>query len=204
MGGGFDINLSDSSEAGIIAPAGHFVAGQFPNLQDMSMQQGSEVELVKRIRGAQLFLVDGEESVLMQCGDFSLRLLKQAHPSPLAALVASVGQVQWPVGKDAPILKVWNRRYTFALPGLVYGLLFPEISTPAIVLQQLESIMDQYCTFQIHQEIAYAGTYLLDILCRQHHGRKKTAPPYLTMEQFKLELLLPIYYNVAAAQVAQS
>ncbi|CAK9208026.1 unnamed protein product [Sphagnum troendelagicum] len=157
MGGGFDINLSDSSKAGIIAPAGHFVAGQFPNLQDMSMQQGSEVELVKRIRGAQLFLVDGEESVLMQCGDFSIRLLKQAHPSPLAAVVASVGQVQWPVGKDAPILKVWNRRYTFALPGLVYGLLFPEIETPAIVLQQLESVMDQYCTFQIHQEIAYAA-----------------------------------------------
>ncbi|CAK9207889.1 unnamed protein product [Sphagnum troendelagicum] len=157
MGGGFDINFSDSSKARIIAPAGHFVAGQFPNLQDMSMQQGSEVELVKRIRGAQLFLVDGEESVLMQCGDFSIRLLKQAHPSPLAAVVASVGQVQWPVGKDAPILKVWNRRYTFALPGLVYGLLFPEIGTPAIVLQQLESVLDQYCTFQIHQEIAYAA-----------------------------------------------
>ncbi|CAM6045527.1 unnamed protein product [Sphagnum compactum] len=111
---------------------------------------GSETELVK-IAGAQLCLIDGEESVLMQCGDFSLRLLKQAH-SPLAAVVAAVGEVQWPVGKDAPVLKVWNRRYTFALPGLVYGILFPD-DTPEHVIEQLEGVMDQFCTFEVHQEM---------------------------------------------------
>ncbi|KAH9574248.1 hypothetical protein CY35_01G046900 [Sphagnum magellanicum] len=111
---------------------------------------GSETELVK-IAGAQLCLIDGEESVLMQCGDFSLRLLKQAH-SPLAAVVAAVGEVQWPVGKDAPVLKVWNRRYTFALPGLVYGILFPN-DTPEHVIEQLEGVMDRFCTFEVHQEM---------------------------------------------------
>ncbi len=116
---------------------------------------GSETELV-RIRGAQLCLIDGEESVLMQKGDFCLRLLKQEH-SPLAAIVAAVGEVQWPVGKDAPVLKVWNRRYTFALPGLVYGLIFPAETTPLEVLQQLEAVMDRYCTFEVHREIAIAG-----------------------------------------------
>jgi len=117
---------------------------------------GSETELVK-IAGAQLCLIDGEESVLMQCGDFSLRLLKQAH-SPLAAVVAAVGEVQWPVGKDAPVLKVWNRRYTFALPGLVYGILFPN-DTPEHVIEQLEGVMDQFCTFEVHQEMVakFAG-----------------------------------------------
>jgi hypothetical protein len=109
-----------------------------------------------RIRGAQLCLIDGEESVLMQKGDFCLRLLKQEH-SPLAAIVAAVGEVQWPVGKDAPVLKVWNRRYTFALPGLVYGLIFPAETTPLEVLQQLEAVMDRYCTFEVHREIAIAG-----------------------------------------------
>jgi hypothetical protein len=116
---------------------------------------GSETELV-RIRGAQLCLIDGEESVLMQKGDFCLRLLKQEH-SPLAAIVAAVGEVQWPVGKDAPVLKVWNRHYTFALPGLVYGLIFPAETTPLEVLQQLEAVMDRYCTFEVHREIAIAG-----------------------------------------------
>jgi hypothetical protein len=147
MGGGFD----DVKE-GIMTFSWlhHHVNGEVINNPD---PMGSEVELVKRVSGAQLFLVDVEESVLMQCGEFSLRLLKQTH-SPLAAVLASVGEVQWPVGKDAPILKVWNRRYTFALPGLVYGLSFPD-STPPAVLQQLESVMDQYCTFEIHQ---VAGT----------------------------------------------
>jgi len=147
MGGGFD----DVKE-GIMTFSWlhHHVNGEVINNLD---HMGSEVELVKRVSGAQLFLVDVEESVLMQCGEFSLRLLKQTH-SPLAAVVASVGEVQWPVGKDAPILKVWNRRYTFALPGLVYGLSFPD-STPLAVLQQLESVMDQYCTFEIHQVAAH-------------------------------------------------
>ncbi|CAK9213916.1 unnamed protein product [Sphagnum troendelagicum] len=147
MGGGFD----DVKE-GIMTFSWlhHHVNGEVINNPD---PMGSEVELVKRVSGAQLFLVDVEESVLMQCGEFSLRLLKQTH-SPLAAVLASVGEVQWPVGKDAPILKVWNRRYTFALPGLVYGLSFPD-STPPAVLQQLESVMDQYCTFEIHQVAAH-------------------------------------------------
>ncbi|CAK9857996.1 unnamed protein product [Sphagnum jensenii] len=118
---------------------------------------GSETDVVK-ISGAQLFLIDRGESVLMQKGDFSLRLVKQEH-SPLAAIVAAVGEVQWPIGKDAPALKVWNRHYTFALPGLmVYGLLFPA-ETPVEVLQQLEAVMNHYCTFEVHQEIAAAARH---------------------------------------------
>lgn len=116
---------------------------------------GSQTVLVS-ISGAQLFLIDGEESVLMQSGEFSLKLLKQTH-SPLAVVVANVGEVQWPVGKDAPVLKLWNRRYTFALPGLVYGLIFPD-SASLEVMQRLEVVLDQYCTFEIHQEIANSGT----------------------------------------------
>ncbi|KAH8971375.1 hypothetical protein BDL97_02G137900 [Sphagnum fallax] len=117
---------------------------------------GSEKELVK-IAGAQLCLIDGEESMVMQSGEFSLRLLKQAR-TPLAAVVAAVGQVQWPVGKDAPVLKVWNRRYTFALPSLVYGIVFPD-DTSAEAIELLEDVMDRFCTFQVHhQEIVVAAT----------------------------------------------
>lgn len=115
---------------------------------------GIQTEMI-RIPGAQLCLIDGEESVHMQSGDFALSLLKQTH-SPLAVVVANVGEVQWPVGKDAPVLKVWTRRYTFALPGLVYGLILPD-TTSNIVLQQLENILARYCAFQIHHEIANSG-----------------------------------------------
>lgn len=118
---------------------------------------GSQRELIN-IRGAQLYLIDGEETVIMQSGDFSLKLLKQTH-SPLAVVVANVGEVQWPVGKDAPALKVFHRRYTFALPGLVYGMILPE-STSAEILQQLEIILAEYSTFETHHEIANSGTVL--------------------------------------------
>lgn len=115
---------------------------------------GSQRELTN-IRGVQLYLIDGEESVLMTSGEFSLKLLKQTH-SPLAVVVASVGEVQWPVGKDAPVLKVSNRRYTFALPGLVYGMFVPD-STQLGALQHLESILAEYSTFETHHEIINAG-----------------------------------------------
>lgn len=117
-------------------------------------EMGSQRELIN-IRGAQLYLIDGEESVLMQSGEFSLKLLKQTH-SPLAVVVANVGEVQWPVGKDAPVLKVFHLRYTFALPGLVYGMILPD-STSGMVIQQLETILAEYSTFETHHEIAKAG-----------------------------------------------
>lgn len=117
---------------------------------------GSQRELIN-IRGAHLYLIDGKESVLMTGGEFSLKLLKQTH-SPLAVVVANVGDVQWPVGKDAPVLKLWNRRYTFALPGLVYGMILPD-TTPIGVLQQLESILTEYSTFELHHEIVNAGQF---------------------------------------------
>lgn len=117
------------------------------------VRMGSQRELIN-IRGAQLHLIDGEESLLMTNGDFSLKLLKQTQ-SPLAVVVANVGEVQWPVGKDAPVLKVWNRRYTFALPGLVYGMILPD-STQIGALQHLESILAEYSTFETHHEIAKA------------------------------------------------
>ena len=124
------------------------------SLDSVDSAMGSQRELIN-MRGAQLYLIDGEESVLMTSGEFSLKFLKQTH-SPLAVVVANVVEVQWPIGKDAPILKVWNRRYTFALPGLVYGMILPD-STPTDVLQHFEAILSEYSTFETHHEIANAG-----------------------------------------------
>ncbi|KAJ7516338.1 hypothetical protein O6H91_22G054500 [Diphasiastrum complanatum] len=112
---------------------------------------GFETELLK-VRGAQLYLIDEEESVLMQAGDFSLILVKQGH-SPLAAVAALVGDVEWPVGKDSPVLKIANRCYTFALPGLNYGLVLSE-TTPLETSQYLESLMMQYSTFEARPEVS--------------------------------------------------
>lgn len=116
------------------------------------------MELIS-IGEAQLYLVSGKESVLMHIGTFSLKLLKQAH-SPLAAVVASVGEIQWPLGKDGPVMKVWDRRYAFALPKLLYGMVLPGF-TPMGVLQQLESILAKYSILRTHHVTANLDQHLL-------------------------------------------
>lgn len=116
---------------------------------------GSQVELV-RIRGTDLFLIDGEESVLMQSGDLVLVLQKQQR-TPLAACVAMVGEVEWPVGKDAPVLRLADGRYSFALPGFAYGMVLPEGVPPELV-RHLEQLLRVYATFEDEEPTGFAST----------------------------------------------
>lgn len=108
-----------------------------------------------RSQGAKLFLIDGEESVLLQMGDFALFLVKHAR-SPLAAVVAMVNDVQWPVGKDSPVIRVGDRSFTYALPGLMYGLVLAE-HTDAADVQKLEVLLREYATFEVHSDVTTAA-----------------------------------------------
>ncbi|KAH9295189.1 hypothetical protein KI387_038777 [Taxus chinensis] len=114
---------------------------------------GSENELL-RIKGAELCLIDRKESVIMiQSGDFSFNVIKQTH-SPLAAVVGLVGDLQWPVGRDSPSMKVGNKKYAFALPGeILYGLLLPG-DTPLEAEQSLEGLLHHYSMFESHPEVS--------------------------------------------------
>lgn len=81
----------------------------------------------------------------MQRGEFALLLVKHVS-SPLAAVVATVGDMQWPVGKDSLVLKHENNRYSFSLPAaLTYAVTFSSPDT--LHLQQLDSLLRQYSTF---------------------------------------------------------
>ncbi|CAM6086983.1 unnamed protein product [Calypogeia fissa] len=131
---------------------GESSSSSIDSLQDMPT--GTESELV-RIGGAQLYLLDEVESVRMGTGFFALIMIVHAN-THLAALVAQVAEFQWPIGKDAPVLKIANLRYTFAMPGLVYGLILPDNTTLEQV-QRFESYLRQYCTFEIRPEIAKAA-----------------------------------------------
>ncbi|BFI25559.1 spartin [Marchantia polymorpha subsp. ruderalis] len=120
----------------------------------VDMPTGTETELL-RISGAQLFLLDGEESVRMGVGNFALMMTVQAQ-TPLAAMVAQVADVQWPVGKDGPVLKLANYRYTFSIPGLLYGVILPKDVSKELI-QKFESLMQQYCTFEVRPDILKAA-----------------------------------------------
>ncbi|EFJ13971.1 hypothetical protein SELMODRAFT_424165 [Selaginella moellendorffii] len=127
---------------------------------DRSDHRGNDIELLT-LKNAQLFLVDQEESVAMQRGDFKLVLTKQLH-SPLAAVVATVKDVEWPVGKDCPVLKLGRGCYSFCLPGFSYGLLLDRATPDASAssssssssddfsgaIDQLELFLEKYCTYE--------------------------------------------------------
>eukprot|EP01018_Ginkgo_biloba_P008902 Gb_15332 [translate_table: standard] len=117
----------------------------------LDVVSGSENELL-RIRGAHLCLLDWKESVIIQSGDFAFHISKQIK-SPFAAVVALVGDLHWPVGKDSPTLNVAANKYTFALPGLVYGLVLP-CNAPVEAVQSLEGLLHQYSTFEQHPEVS--------------------------------------------------
>ncbi|XP_057873951.2 protein EARLY-RESPONSIVE TO DEHYDRATION 7, chloroplastic isoform X1 [Cryptomeria japonica] len=127
----------------------------------LEVSTGSENELV-RIRGAQLCLIDGKESVILQSGDFALHVIKQ-NQSSLAAVVGLVGDLQWPVGRDSPVVMVGSKKYAFALPGLLYGLLLPS-NTPVEAEQNLEGLLQYYSAFETHLEVSDGETgWLLQV-----------------------------------------
>ncbi|TXG57819.1 hypothetical protein EZV62_015648 [Acer yangbiense] len=57
-------------------------------------------------------------------GKFGVNLIVQSM-SPLMMITCTVNGLQWPISKDAPIIRVGQRRLAFGIPGLVYGLQFP-------------------------------------------------------------------------------
>ncbi|MCO5580897.1 hypothetical protein L7F22_034770 [Adiantum nelumboides] len=94
---------------------------------------------------AELYLVDGSQSALMQSGQFSLMLVKNPI-SQLAAVVAMVGEVQWPVGRDSSVVRKQGGSFTFMLPGpLRYDLV---LASPGADLQKLEHILEEYSDCQ--------------------------------------------------------
>lgn len=112
--------------------------------------EGAETELY-RSQDAQVYLVDVEANVLMQTGDFVFSFANHAR-APLAALMAMVGDLQWPVGKDSLAMRVGDKCFIYALHGLIYRLVLGEFTTAADT-KKVEGILQEYATFEVLSEI---------------------------------------------------
>eukprot|EP00250_Pteridium_aquilinum_P001620 c11810_g3_i1 orf=200-862(+) len=96
-----------------------------------------------RSRDAQLVLVEGDERLLMESGDFVILLVKNTV-SQLAAVLAMVGEVQWPVGRDSAVAKEGVASFSFSLPGpLKYSVELGSTASAADV-QRLEKLVEEY------------------------------------------------------------
>ncbi|XP_042495864.1 uncharacterized protein LOC122074937 isoform X2 [Macadamia integrifolia] len=115
---------------------------------------GSESELL-RIENVALWLMNYEDfpvADVIRAGKFSLRVVVQSI-SPILISLCVVGDLQWPITKDAPVLRVGCRSFAFAMPGLLYGVQFPE-SCCLEQLQVLASLFEKFAHFEDHSMIA--------------------------------------------------
>ncbi|KAF7839731.1 hypothetical protein G2W53_008213 [Senna tora] len=74
---------------------------------------------------------------LLALGGFFVNVVVQLVNPLLKITVCSVNQFQWPITKDTPIIRMGQRTFFIAFPGLLYALQFPrdfaEVSTAGSV-----------------------------------------------------------------------
>ncbi|KAL5818286.1 hypothetical protein ACOSQ4_022128 [Xanthoceras sorbifolium] len=87
---------------------------------------GSSTELFNANCSARVVLLDyddNREVKLLRYGGFIVNVIMQLA-SPLLMVTCTVDGLQWPISKDAPIIRVGKRCFAFGMPGLLYGLQF--------------------------------------------------------------------------------
>ncbi|GMN33592.1 hypothetical protein TIFTF001_004252 [Ficus carica] len=69
---------------------------------------------------------EGKTARFVRTGGFAVNLLVQATQyCSLLMCVCVLGELQWPLTRDAPVIRLGLRTFVFAISGLLYGLQFP-------------------------------------------------------------------------------
>ncbi|XP_057966498.1 protein EARLY-RESPONSIVE TO DEHYDRATION 7, chloroplastic-like [Malania oleifera] len=85
-----------------------------PNFQPQSAPADSLEEVLVKIPGAIVHLIDKERSVELACGEFVIIRLRQGGNA--VAVLARVGdEIQWPLAKDEAAVKLDESHYFFTL-----------------------------------------------------------------------------------------
>ncbi|EOA16824.1 hypothetical protein CARUB_v10005045mg [Capsella rubella] len=105
-------------------------------------------EVLLKIDGCRAHLIDGSEAVELAAGDFEL---VQVFDNGVAlAMVVKIGNdLQWPVIKDEPVVKLDSRDYLFTLPvkdgpPLSYGVTFFPIDENDVVFLNSVELLDDF------------------------------------------------------------
>lgn len=130
---------------------------------DAEVTEASE-EVLVRIRGAVVHLVDDQKSPLLGDGDFSIVLIEQAG-NGLVTFVRVGDKLRWPLTKDEPAVKLDSSHYYFTIrfprkvdemdtetarsaspEVLSYGVTFP-LDGQEEQLRELDDILETYSRF---------------------------------------------------------
>ncbi|KAK7262970.1 hypothetical protein RJT34_30553 [Clitoria ternatea] len=86
----------------------------FPNPSSPSAPPLATEDVLIKVPGAILHLIDKEYSVELACGDFTIICLRQDQ-NALAIYARVDNEIQWPLAKDEAAVKVDNSHYFFSL-----------------------------------------------------------------------------------------
>lgn len=109
-------------------------------------------EVLLQIPGCRVYLVDEGEALELAQGQFMIINVVDQNVSLATIIKVGNGDVQWPLTKDEPVVKVDSLHYLFTLPmkdgdgePLSYGVTFPEQCSGSMAL--LDSFLKEHSCF---------------------------------------------------------
>ncbi|GER50256.1 senescence/dehydration-associated protein-related [Striga asiatica] len=114
----------------------------------------SSEEVLVKIPGAILHLIDRQRSLELARGDFTVVQLKQGG-TVVAAMARVGGEIQWPLAKDEAAVKLDEAHYFFSLrvPNEADGILNYGLTIAAKgqegLLKKLDSVLENFSAFRV-------------------------------------------------------
>lgn len=96
-----------------------------------------------------------EATRFVRLGQFMVKMMIQGmetRPNILMC-VCMVGDLQWPLAKDSPVIRVGHRSFAFAMPGLLYGVQF----SPTCNFDLIHSLLPVFRKFGYYKDINETG-----------------------------------------------
>ncbi|KAF9616028.1 hypothetical protein IFM89_027967 [Coptis chinensis] len=140
-------------------------AKNHPHAQTMTTNSPTETsnlpkqELLLQIPECTLNLIEGGESTVLVKGDFTLIRLLDENTS-LAFIVKVGNDIQWPLTKDEPVVKLNKLNYLFSLPlkdgdPLSYGVSFSEQFSSDLAL--FDTFLKEHSCFSVASTLSVDG-----------------------------------------------
>lgn len=194
----------------------------FPDSDDLIQQnpnpQSSSEDILIKLPGTIVHLIDKQESVELASGELMIVRLRQGEN--VVAVLARVGdEIQWPLAKDEAAVKLDESHYFFTLrvPGdghvssddesdgckgsddsvLNYGLTIASKGQEGL-LKELDGILDKYSSFSVHEVKGSGKWEVLD-----GSVARSTSPDELGLEKRKevMEERSAAYWTTLAPNV---
>ncbi|GKV24020.1 hypothetical protein SLEP1_g33682 [Rubroshorea leprosula] len=166
--------ILSNPEAASVATSGSSSSSLYPSIDltdlaenlfpedDAAQVPPPQEQLLLKIPGAIVNLIERENSVELACGEFSIVILLQGDN--LVAVFARVGdEIQWPLAKDEPVVKLDTSHYFFTLrvptspeegketeEFLNYGLTIAAKGQEK-VLKELDKVLEMYSCFSVQK-----------------------------------------------------